>query len=84
MPLFDFVCRACQAEFEALVRTGHVVTCPRCGSTELDRQLPSFAVKSQDRTQAAAAAARKQHAIEGARDSRGREREAEKDRKVEP
>ena len=81
MPLFDFVCRACKTEFEALVRTGHTVTCPSCSSEDLERQLPHFAVKSHDRSQAAAAANRRKHSIEGRRDSMEREREAEKHRK---
>jgi putative FmdB family regulatory protein len=45
MPLFDFRCRRCGAEFEALVRTGHATVCS-CGSDDLE-QLPSgFAVSS--------------------------------------
>ena len=45
MPLFDFRCRTCGQEFEALVRTGHPVVCS-CGADNLE-QLPSgFAVSS--------------------------------------
>jgi putative FmdB family regulatory protein len=45
MPLFDFRCRRCARQFEALVRTGQRATCS-CGSSDLD-QLPSgFAVSS--------------------------------------
>jgi putative FmdB family regulatory protein len=45
MPLFDFRCRRCGQEFEALVRAGHPVACS-CGSADLE-QLPSgFAVSS--------------------------------------
>ena len=45
MPLFDFRCRRCGQEFEALVRAGHSVVCS-CGSDDLE-QLPSgFAVSS--------------------------------------
>jgi putative FmdB family regulatory protein len=45
MPLFDFRCRRCGTEFEALVRTGHATVCS-CGSDDLE-QLPSgFAVSS--------------------------------------
>ena len=45
MPLFDFRCRQCAREFEALVRPGPPVTCS-CGSDDLE-QLPSgFAVSS--------------------------------------
>ena len=45
MPLFDFKCRQCGRQFEALVRTGQPVMCS-CGSDDLE-QLPSgFAVSS--------------------------------------
>ena len=45
MPLFDFRCRQCGREFEALVRTGHANVCS-CGSHDLE-QLPSgFSVSS--------------------------------------
>jgi putative FmdB family regulatory protein len=45
MPLFDFKCRRCGLQFEALVRTGHPAACA-CGSGDLE-QLPSgFAVSS--------------------------------------
>jgi len=47
MPLYDFRCRACGAQFEALVRPGHEPVCRACGATDLER-LPSgmFSVKS--------------------------------------
>jgi putative FmdB family regulatory protein len=45
MPLFDFRCRQCGREFEALVRTGQPAVCS-CGTSDLE-QLPSgFAVSS--------------------------------------
>jgi putative FmdB family regulatory protein len=45
MPLFDFKCRQCGREFEALVRAGQPAACS-CGSNDLE-QLPSgFAVSS--------------------------------------
>ena len=45
MPLFDFRCRQCGCEFEALVRSGQPAACS-CGSGDLE-QLPSgFAVSS--------------------------------------
>lgn len=39
MPLFDFVCKGCNHEFEALVRGSSEPVCPACGSTALERQL---------------------------------------------
>ena len=81
MPLFDFVCRSCGARFEALVRTGHPPICPSCQSTDLEQQLTTFAVKTSDRSQAAAAASRHRHAVQGHKDTAERERDAEKHRK---
>ncbi|MBL8276821.1 MAG: zinc ribbon domain-containing protein [Pelomonas sp.] len=37
MPLFDFQCSACQAQFEKLVRSGDTPACPHCGSTALNK-----------------------------------------------
>lgn len=37
MPLFDYRCDACQAEFELLVRGSTPPVCPQCGSTQLQR-----------------------------------------------
>jgi len=59
MPLFDFVCRTCSHEFEALVRTGETPTCPACHGHDLERQLSTFAVDSAERRQAAAQDARR-------------------------
>jgi putative FmdB family regulatory protein len=52
MPLFDFRCRACGSEFEALVRAPDVPRCPSCKSVKLE-QLPStFTVSSLEITKA--------------------------------
>jgi putative FmdB family regulatory protein len=37
MPLYDYRCQACTAEFELLVRASSVPACPHCGTTELQR-----------------------------------------------
>jgi putative FmdB family regulatory protein len=61
MPLFDFRCRQCGHEFEALVRTGHPAVCS-CGGTDLE-QLPSgFAVSSSTSRKANLDAVRKKGA----------------------
>ena len=61
MPLYDFRCRACSHEFEALVRTGDKdPACPSCGSPDIERMLSSFAVSYAEKTQAAARKSRKQ------------------------
>ncbi|WP_066257743.1 FmdB family zinc ribbon protein [Hydrogenophaga flava] len=43
MPLFDYHCTACHADFELLVRAGTVPTCPHCASTELDKCVSRIA-----------------------------------------
>ena len=37
MPLFDFHCTACEADFEQLVRGDTVPVCKHCGSTAVER-----------------------------------------------
>jgi len=47
VPLFDFRCRACAKEFEALVRPPHQPVCPSCAGTDLEKLLSrTFSVKS--------------------------------------
>jgi putative FmdB family regulatory protein len=43
MPLYDYHCPACQADFELLVRSSTVPTCPHCGSTTLDKRVSTLA-----------------------------------------
>ncbi|GAA0747445.1 zinc ribbon domain-containing protein [Ideonella azotifigens] len=43
MPLYDYHCPACLAEFEVLVRAGTVPTCPHCGATTLERAVSRIA-----------------------------------------
>ena len=38
MPLYPYVCRDCDHEFEALVNRGDEVECPECASKNLDKQ----------------------------------------------
>jgi putative FmdB family regulatory protein len=54
VPLYDFECRACHHEFEALVRAGDTPACPSCGSRDLRRLLSAFAVDTAEKRQAAA------------------------------
>lgn len=62
MPLFDFRCRSCGGEFEALVRPHAEPLCGACGSPDLER-LPSgfsFSVRSGGLSNAARRAVQKQ------------------------
>jgi putative FmdB family regulatory protein len=68
MPLYDFVCRACGHEFEALVRTPDAPRCPKCDAVDLDKLLSSFAVSSEERSRAAAKSSREAQ-IRGRKDA---------------
>ena len=44
MPLYEYRCPLCDARFEKLVRSwSETVTCPGCESTEVEKQLSTFA-----------------------------------------
>ena len=46
MPLFEYRCEACGAEFEALVGPGETARCPQCGGDRLKKLLSTFAASS--------------------------------------
>ncbi len=43
MPLYDYHCPACGADFELLVRSDTVVACPSCGAAQVERQISRIA-----------------------------------------
>lgn len=47
MPMYEFVCRDCGAEFEELCTLSDVeakrVPCPECEGTEVERRVSTFA-----------------------------------------
>ena len=63
MPLFDYHCKACNAEFELLVRASTVPTCPHCASTELEKCVSRIAPAG--KIAGVVAAGRRQAAREG-------------------
>ena len=59
MPLYEFLCRACDQQFEALVKAGErPALCPMCGSADFERLLSSFGVKTDATTKSAFARAK--------------------------
>jgi len=49
MPIYEYRCSACGAEFSRIQRVGagsEGVTCPQCESTKVERLLSSFASAS--------------------------------------
>jgi putative FmdB family regulatory protein len=69
MPLYDYRCRACGHEFEALVRPPETsILCPVCQRDDVERMLSAFAVSTDER-KAAAAKASRQAQIRGRKDA---------------
>ena len=68
MPLYDFRCKACGAEFEALVRPPAAPACPACAGVDLERLQSSFSfsVRSDGLSSAARRAVQKQQASQKA------------------
>ena len=47
MPIYEFYCAACHAVYHFLSRTvspARTPSCPRCGKTDLERRVSSFAI----------------------------------------
>lgn len=43
VPIYEYVCMACESHFEELVRNGEEPNCPDCGAENVRRQLSTFA-----------------------------------------
>jgi putative FmdB family regulatory protein len=53
MPIYEYRCKRCEERFEQLVplRAEHpAVTCPRCGTQEVRKQMSTFATTESSRT----------------------------------
>ena len=46
MPIFEYICKECQHEFEALIFGSQKAECPKCQSKKLEPQLSVFAVSA--------------------------------------
>ena len=46
MPIFEYVCKECAHEFEALVYGKDKAECPKCHGKKLEPQLSVFAVSA--------------------------------------
>jgi putative FmdB family regulatory protein len=46
MPIFEYICKECQHEFEALIFGKQKAECPKCQSQKLEPQLSVFAVSA--------------------------------------
>ncbi len=66
MPIFDYICKECDNEFEALVRGSVPAKCPKCGSENLDRQLSMPNMKTESTKAMSMAAAKRRDRAQGA------------------
>jgi putative FmdB family regulatory protein len=46
MPIYEYACKECQHEFEALVYGSKKAECPKCASKQLAPKLSVFAVSA--------------------------------------
>jgi len=46
MPIFEYICKECQHQFEALVYGKEKAVCPKCESKKLEPKLSVFAVSA--------------------------------------
>jgi putative FmdB family regulatory protein len=83
MPLFDFRCRSCGHQFEALVRAQDPPpsACPKCQAADLERLLSAVAVTSREKVQAAADKKRHKEAAVGRNETAAEQREIEHHRR---
>jgi putative FmdB family regulatory protein len=60
MPLYEYVCKACKHEFEALVRAQDPAPeCPSCKSADLEKMITAAAMASEQQTRDRVKAERK-------------------------
>jgi putative FmdB family regulatory protein len=62
VPIYEYECRACRHQFEAIVRVSDTAACPQCQSADLERLVSLFAVDSGDTRRISRDAARRVHA----------------------
>jgi len=48
MPIFEYVCKECQHQFEALIYGKEKASCPKCESKKLEPKLSVFAVSAKN------------------------------------
>ena len=77
MPIFDYSCKGCGHRFDALVLRNEVVSCSKCGSQDLEKNITMPALKT-DGTHAQALKAAKQRDKRQARDNYWTQRDYER------
>jgi putative FmdB family regulatory protein len=46
MPIFEYICKECHHQFEALIYGKQKAECPKCHASKLETQLSVFAVSA--------------------------------------
>ncbi|HEY4305031.1 MAG TPA: zinc ribbon domain-containing protein [Gemmatimonadaceae bacterium] len=59
MPIFEYTCKSCHHQFEALIRGSKTAVCPECKSEDLEKMFSLPAVKSESTHNLAMRAAKK-------------------------
>jgi putative FmdB family regulatory protein len=71
MPIFEYACKACGKEFEALVlKTTPAPSCPACQGVDLEKLISRPAIKSDSTHALAMKAAKKRDKISGSEKAR--------------
>ena len=50
MPIFEYSCNSCEAEFEVLVHGEEPVACPDCSGASLQKRFSLFATSGENTT----------------------------------
>jgi putative FmdB family regulatory protein len=58
MPIFEYICKECDHQFEALVYGQEKAACPKCKSKKLAPQLSVFAVSAKGASSSGSAPSR--------------------------
>jgi putative FmdB family regulatory protein len=53
MPIYEYACRACAHDFEALVFGSERAECPACGAKDVEKRFSAFAVGGNGATRTA-------------------------------
>jgi putative FmdB family regulatory protein len=65
MPIYEYQCRGCGNQFEALVRKSDTPACPKCESNDLERLISLPALKTETTKAQAMKAAKKRDQAQG-------------------
>jgi putative FmdB family regulatory protein len=71
MPIYEYICKECHHQFEALVYGKEKAECPKCHATKLETQLSVFAVSAKGSSSASSASSAPSGACGSCGDPRG-------------